>query len=325
MPIMGGMVNPVKESDQLPRLGGSLARLGEYVTKAYGGGSVTLLAHPESLGILLKYAMGSEVYTPGSPSEHVFTVTDEYPGFGLTVWSSLTSVNEVGTTWRFTDVFIRKLSIEGMSGKNLEVMVDFIGFNYDTVGAPYQMPAVAGAGSSDENADPRFKYIGSTVRLSPDDGPLVDFPNAEKATWEIDRAPEVRYGPSLTPTVIAPDRLVNFETGLTLDTNYSGWQFLNELFTGATSGGSATQDEPNGRVEVTYGYHPTEASPVPVLKIEGNGYNWQFRATRPDAEATPGIVDFDLTGILVAPSTDKDGVGTTESTVTLHNNYAAAY
>lgn len=329
-PKMNGGVNPVKDWGDLPRLGGSMARLGEYAQRARGEGSVTVLANPEGMGVFLKYAMGTETHTPGSTT-HVFTMADAYPEYGLTLWDSITTAGVAGTTWKYTDCFIRKLTIDGKSGENLQVTVDYVAFDYDVVATPFTVPDPTGtigavtAANRKLDADPRFKFIGSTVKLNPNTSPATDeYHNTESVVFEIDRAPEVRYGPSLTPTTIAPDRLVNLSVGMVFDTDHGAWQFLNNVFSANLTGGGPNQDEPAGAFDIEYGVHPTGHTPA-QLKVVSNGYNWQYRGTRPDAAAQPGLAEFELPGIVVSPESGKGGTGSTEVTVTLQSDLTCEY
>lgn len=328
VPLISGAINPMKDYDDLPRQGGTMARLGRFAQRARGDGTVRILCHPESLGLLLFHVTGDQSSAGVAPTTHTYLITDDYPANPLTVWSSIGPESSAitGSAWRFMDSYIQRLQINGTSGENLEVEVTFTSFDYSP---GVTIPAVSGVGSVAEDDEPRFKYIGSIVELSPNDDPLAQFSNAESVTFEIDRAPEYRYGPSLTPTIIAPDRMINFSCGMTYDTNTGGWDFLLQAFTGSLTGTGFTgsgpeQSIPEGRFDVQFGRHPADATRY--LRVVSNGYNWQYTNERPDAEATPGIMEFELNGIAVAPDVDKDGDGSnSEVIITLLNDFAGDY
>lgn len=320
VPIISGGLGPRKEWDDLPRIGSNLSRLGRFPTGAMGGGTVRILAHPEALGLLLAQVIGTTGVSGGGPYTHTYDFTDDYQ-FALSFWSSVGSVVEVGQTWRLWDGFINRLRIEGTTRRNVEVELDVTTFQYNPLDA---MPAVTGTGSSAEDDEPRFKYIGSDVKLDPSaDVATVDYPNAERVMFEVDRAPEYRYGPSLTPTLIVPDRLVNFDAGWVYDSDIGGWQYLLDEYVGSLTGTTPDQSTPQGSFDVKFGRHPHDATKY--LQVVSNGSNWQYTLDRPDAEAQPGVLEMEATGIVVAPSADHGGTGTDEAEVTLINDFASDY
>lgn len=319
-PIIGGGLKPAKEWDDLPRIGSNLSRLGRFPTGAMGNGTVRILAHPEALGLLLCQVIGEDNISGANPTQHEFDFTDDYQ-FGLSFWSSLGSVTQRGQTWKFTDGFINRLRVEGVSRRNLEVEIDVTAFSYTPLDS---MPAVSGTGSSEENDEPRFKYIDSDVKLDPAANvATVEYPNAERVMFEVDRAPEYRYGPSLTPTTIVPDRLVNFDAGWIYRSDIGGWEYLLQEYMGSLTGTLPNQGTPHGSFDVKFGRHPADVARF--LRVISNGANWQYTMERPDAEAQPGILELEATGIVVAPSADHGGSGENEMTVRLLNDFAAAY
>lgn len=319
VPIINGGVRPAGEYDDLPRVGSNLARLGRFVTGRMGTGTVTILAHPEALGLLIYQAVGA--YSR-SGSTHTFTFQDEYP-FALTVWNSIGSGTLKGRVWRFTDAFINRMRWNANSRQNIEVELDITAFSYSPLASPADIPAVSGTGASDEDVSPRFKYIDSAVLLSPNASAQQEYTTAESATFEVDRAPEYRYGPSLTPTIIVPDRLVNFDTTVTYDSVLGGWDWLLEEYTGSLTGSLPTQETPAGSFDVTFGRHPTD--PTKYLRVQSNGRNWEYTSEVPEAEAQPGILEYALSGIVTAPKPDLGGSGTTEATITLINDFGQDY
>lgn len=326
VPLIGGRMGPMKEYGDLPRQGGSMTRLGRYAQRARGEGSLQMLCHPEAIGLLLLHATGNEVSATGTgPTTHIFNMADDYIDNPLSIWSSIGPQASaiLGSTWLFTDSWITKLTIEGTSGENVVVTADITSFSYSPVDSPFQVPAVSGTGSSAEDDEPRFKYIGSTVQLSPNNGALEEYTNAERFTFVIDRNPEYRYGPSLTPTVIAPDRLVDMSVGMDFDTDQGGWDFLLEASIGNVTGGGPEQSIAEGKFDVKTGRHPADASRF--LQIQSNGRNWEYTTERPDAQPNPGIMEFDLTGICVEPDAAKGGSGTSEAVITLVNDFAGTY
>lgn len=320
VPIISGGLKPAKEWDDLPRIGSNLSRLGRFPTGAMGNGTVRILAHPEALGLLLAQVIGTTSVSGAGPYTHTYDFTDDYQ-FGLTFWSSIGSIAQTGQTWSFADAFINRLRIEGTTRRNVEVEIDVTAFTYSPLSA---IPAVSGTGSSAEDAEPRFKYIDSIVKLDPSaDVATEEYPTAERVMFEVDRAPEYRYGPSLTPTLIVPDRLVNFDAGFVYDSVIGGWDYLLDEYVGSLTGTVPEQSTPQGSFDVQFGRHPKDATKY--LRVVSNGSNWQYTLDRPDAEAQPGILEMEATGIVVAPSSAHGGSGTDEAEVSLVNDFAGDY
>jgi len=254
MPITGGMLGPGAEYGDLPRAGYSMARQGRFKQRINTGGTVSVLAHRESLGLLLYLCMGTElaIGTPaGGLTPHTFVMADAWPQ-PCTVWASLGSGSDADV-WRFRDAFISRLRIMGESGGNYAVDLDFVAKHYTkpaagAAGFPasYNDPAVL------LGAEPRFKYIGSEIRMDSDSAVPTLMDNVEMVEIEIDRNPEIRFGPSLTPTVIAPDRMVNFNADVMYSTGAGGtgitafdrrgWEFLEDAYLSAIGGGPVALD-----------------------------------------------------------------------------------
>lgn len=336
VPMISGNINPQKEYDDLPRQGSTMEKLGRFTTKAHGGGQVTMLCNPDAVGHLFKQAFGSEIVAGGpfpAPFSHTFTMQDNYPGVipgdnPLTVWTSIGSVTALGQTWKFADCYIRRLKVSGTSGQNIQIEVDFISWTYAPLASfPAITAGLVGGLSTTlraQGAEPRYKFIGSTVSLDPIyPGPLVPLTNIESAEFEIDRSPEIKYGPSLTPQVIAPDRMVNFSAAMTYDSAQLGWEFLNTVMTGSPTGTGPEQSVPHGAATLTYGRHPYDA--LRLMTLTSNGHNWQYTTERPDAEATPGLMELNLQGMFIFPTTAYGGSGTTECTLVLNNDYDVVY
>jgi hypothetical protein len=343
MPITSGMLGPTAEFGDLPRSGNSLVRQGRYKQRISVGGTVTVLATPEPLGLLLYLCMGSElaIGTPaGGLTPHTFVMADAWPG-PCTVWASLGSGSDADV-WRFRDSYISRLRITGTSGGIYTVDLDFVSKHYTKTAA-----GAAGFPTGYNNAgvllpvEPRFKYIGSQIRMDSDSAVPTLMDNAETIEIEIDRNPEVRYGPSLTPTVIAPDRMVNFNADVMYSTGAGGtgitafdrqaWNFLEDAYLSAL-GADPDQTTPTGSFDVTFGEHPGAPSPSggKLRVVSGGGatlpttvnvqQNWEYGVNRPDASETPAIVTYRLDGTMKAPA-----AGTSEITAILNSAKAALY
>lgn len=336
MPIIDGNISPNKEYGDLPRQGSSMLRLGRYAQRATVGGTVTLLAHPEALGLLLYNALGTElaVQTVGGATVHTFIMNDAWPG-QMTVWARLSSGADEDT-WRFRDACISRLQIQGTSGENLQVEVEFVAKHYTKLSAG--LPA----GYTLEDEDPRFKYIGTTARLDSDSAVPVIMSNAESITFEVARDPEVRYGSQLTPSVYAPDRMVNFSANVMYDTgaggsgatafDKQGWAFIEDAYLAALDG-DPDQSTPTGSFDVTFGRHPLDAARY-LRVVSGGGpvgvsnlptvvtpqQNWHYETTRPAASGSPTLIGYDLNGVAARPA-----AGPSEATVVLANDRATLY
>jgi hypothetical protein len=339
-PIASGMIGPTKEWGDLPRQGTSLMRQGRYAQRAAITGTVTVLAAPEGLGLLLYLAMGTELAL-GAPSggytPHTFTIADAWPA-PATVWASLASGSDADV-WRFRDAYISRLRLAGESGGIVMVDMDFVAKHYTkTAAGAAGFPANYDDVGVLQPSEPRFKYIGSTVRLDSDSAVPVIMDNVESVSWEIDRSPEVRYGPSLTPTVLSPDRMVNFNASVMYDTgaggsgatafDKQGWAFMEDAFLSALAG-DPDQSSPAGSFEVLFGEHP-QGTEMGLRIVSGGGSglpttvaidrNWEYETTRPEASDTPTLLSYDLNGVCRVPS-----AGTTESTIILNSQRATLY
>jgi hypothetical protein len=339
MPITGGMLGPGAEFGDLPRTGYSMARQGRYKQRINTSGTVSVLAHPEALGLLLYLVMGTELAL-GAPvgglTPHTFVMADAWPQYS-TVWASLGSGSDADV-WRFRDAYLTRLRINGQSGGNFAVDLDWVSKHYTK-------PALGAAGFPTNynaagvlmGAEPRFKYIGSTIRLDSDSATPTIMDNAEMVEWEIDRNPEIRFGPSLTPTTIAPDRLVNFNAEVMYSTGSGGtgptafdrraWEFLEDAYLSAING-DPDQVTPTGSFDIETGAHPDNSATLRLVSGGGAGLpttvavqqNWEYGVNRPEASETPTLVTYRLDGIVRAPA-----AGTTETTVVLGNTKATKY
>jgi hypothetical protein len=320
VPANAGVVGPGNEFGDLPRSGSSLARLGRYKQRSTIAGTVTMLCHPEALGLLLYQAMGA--YTgpviAAGVGTHTFKMADPWP-FPMTVWSSIGSGSDADW-YRYNDAFVSRLAINGASGENVMVDVEFVAKNWKRA---VPSPGLTDADIAD--ADPRMKFIGSDIRIDADGTSLgTPLTNVESVGLEINRDPEVRYGPSITPAVLAPDRQVNLTATVTYDSAQQGWDFLTTANTGSASGTDPDQSTPTGAADVKFGRHPADAAKylrfVTGPSIGSPDALWHYDVARPDAEATPGLVDFDLAGIVAYPA-----AGPSEVTVELANDKVTAY
>ena len=341
MPIISGMVGPTKEWGDLPRMGNTMARLGQFAQRAAVGGTVTVLATPESLGLLLYAAMGSELTlgtAAGGVTPHTFVMADTWPATGFTVWASLASGSDADV-WRFRDAQVARLQISGSSGENYAVEVEFVAKHYTKTatgasGWPTAYNTSTGTRATDvlQGAEPRFKFITSNTLLDSDSATPTVASATESFTWEVDRAPAIRYGPSLTPAVIAPDRMVNFSVQQNYESSEHGWEFLEDAYLAAING-NPDQARPKGSFDITAGVHPTGASSGSLRIISGGGtalggaspvisikQNWEYGTTRPDASGTPDIIQLSIDGICSAPSD-----GSTETAALLSSARTTLY
>lgn len=310
VPKLSGAMRPVKERGDLPRLGTVLARLGMYTQRARGEGTISIMGHPDEIGLLIYEAMGAQAIAGSGPYTHTFTMSDDQPYTNpLTVWS------KVGDSWwRFRDTFISRLAIMGTTGENVTLELDLVSFHYN----PSAAPTLPGGGVADE--EPRFKYIGSTTQLEANNAVPVTMTNIENVSLEIDRTAELRYGAQVNPSTYSPDRLVSFSAGMVYDSTQQGWDFLEQFFTGTTGGAGTGPDQgiARGSFDVLFGKHPSASTSS--LRIQSNGANWEYETERPDAEASPSLLELELNGPMVYPDS-----GSTEVTVVLINDINAVY
>lgn len=312
VPITGGGIGIVREDDVIPVTALVSGRMGRYVQRARLEGSVRMLAHPKLLGFLLKHAMGAISTTGTGPYTHTFTMAEEYPSPGFTFYSL------VGDDWlQAYDCFITSLSIRGESGGNVEVEVA-LGAKAAAVGVPAPTYTVT-------NVEPRFKFLGSTIKVDADSGSPQAVDNVEAFEVTIARDPDIRYGASLMPRVVAPDRLVDASATIAYDSDEQGWDFYRVAISGSTATpAAASQDMREGSFEITFGVHPSSANEM-LRVASGTGAtgagmrNWSYSVTRPEADPAGGAITMDVAGPLLT-----DGSGTTELTVQLTNDAAGS-
>lgn len=330
MPIVSGMIRPSKEWDDLPRAGNSMIRQGRFPTRATVGGTVTVLATPNSLGFLLYNAMGTELAL-GTPANgvtpHTFTMADNWPS-QLTAWASLGSGSDADV-WRFKDAQITRLQIQAASGGNALVELELVAKHYTkTAAGASGWPANYNAAAVLDDAEPRFKFIGSQVGLDSDGATVTMTNNVESITLEINRDPEIRYGTTLTPSTFAPDRMVNFSAELVYDSAQHGWDFIEDAYLAALAG-NPDQSTPTGAFDVTLGVHPS-GSFESFRVVSGGGAtlpttvtverNWEFGVDRPDASGDPSLTSYTLDGVLRDPA-----LGPSEIAVVVKNTVATLY
>lgn len=331
-PIVDGGLSPDTDTGDLPRQGSSMQRLGRFVQRHPIQGTVSVLCNPEGLGMLLIGAMGSELAlgTPaGGITPHTFVMADTWL-FPMTVWDSRASGSDADV-WRYSDAYITRLQIAGSSGENFIAELEIVAQDFTkTAAGAAGWPTGYNDAAVLQGADPRFKFIESQIKLSPDDNTPDLYDNVEDITFEINRDPALRYGSKLTPTVISADRLVNLSVGITYDNAQGAWQWLEETFLeGGAYGGAPSQDMPLGSLDITAGVHPSgNASTLRIVSGGGTTLpgtvaiqqNFEYVADRPDASGEPDIIEQTLDGQLVAPT-----VGTTEVTVILGSARATLY
>ena len=138
----------------------------------------------------------------------------------------------------------------------------------------------------------------------------------------IRRALELRYGASLTPQMVVPEREVDFSATITYseEGNNQGWDFLEGAALGDVGAtGGPTQDLLRGSFSASFGRHPEEADRE--LSFVSNGANWEYDVERPDPDPGGGPIEMEPAGMVV----DPDGTGGTEVTITLANDTAGVY
>lgn len=314
VPIISGGMHPVRERAELPLTRATQAHPGQFIQRARGEGTITILATPNALGLLVYEVMGD---VSGAGTTHVFTMVDDLP-VPMTTW---TQVGDAASWWKFPDTFVTRMVIRGESGDNFQVELEMLSFDAINTGVA---PTAAATVIPDM---PRFKYIGSQVLLEADSATPVAVDNVESIELEINRALELRYGSFLTPQRFIPDRMVNFGCGLIYDsTQAGGWDFVkgsmgvvDGTLTGIGPSGSVSQYILAGSFEVQCGVHAVPAGTW-ALTIESNGANWEYETERPDADPGGGPIEFDITGMVRDP-----GAGATEVTLTLVNTLIGVY
>lgn len=310
VPVKSGGIGIVRETDDVGVTSLVSGRTGQYVQRAHLEGSVTILAHPELLAFLLKHAMGDLQTTGSGPYEHVATMADDYPAVGFTFYSM------VGNDWlQAVDGFITSLTIRGSAGENVEVEV--------AVDAKSASIGAAEPTYSLTDVEPRFKFLGSTFLAQADSGNPTAVDNIDAFEVVVARDPEIRYGTSLTPSTITPERVLDASATIVYDDAYQGWDWYHVAVTGdSTTPGSASQDFTYGSFDVTYGLHPSSGTEVLQLQ-SGTGVtgaamqNWAYNMSRPEPDPTGGAVTMDVAGPLLTNSS-----GDTELTITVTNGTA---
>lgn len=310
VPIVSGGIGIIREREDIGVTSLVVGRQGQYVRNAHLDGTVTILAHPELLPFLLKHAMGTLGTTGAGPYVHTATLADDYPSPGFTFYSL------VGDDWvQAYDCFIKTLTIRGEEQGNVTVEVGLDGKAMsDGAAAPtYSLTDV----------EPRFKFIGSSFKVDADTGVPVEVTNISAFELAIARDPEVRYGTSLTPSVITPERMVDASGTVVYDTVQQGWDFYRVAISGATgTPAQASQATLRGSFDITFGRHPVSAGRYLRLQ-SGTGVTgtpsqvWDYNVTRPEADPGGGSIEMDVAGpVLTTPG------GATEATVIVANDTA---
>lgn len=304
VPKSGGGIGPARDRADLPVTRASQGRAGQYVQRARAeAGALRVLGFPAPMGALLYQIMGAQTVSGAGPYLHTFTMADAFPT-PMTVWDL------VADQWfRFTDVFLTRMAILGVSGENVVCELGMVGFNGGPVSAPtYTL----------HDDTPRHKFIGSTVKLEADGASPVALDTAEEVALEIDRAPELRYGASLTPKHVVPVRNVSFRSALLYDPAQQGQDFLKAARLGAVAATEMGQDIESGSFEVTFGRHPIDATKY--FKIASNADNWEYDMDRPESDPGGGVLTLAPAGVVKQPA-----AGGSEVTIELANDEAGLY
>jgi len=323
----GGGPKPTREMADLPVTRPSSARSGQYIQRARGEGTCTILAHEEPVGLLLATAMGHEDFaTVSGVPHHRFSMTEDLTDKPLTVWVNLATV-----WYRFPDTWVQLIGLAGNTGENVLVNCGFVSMHYEPNVAEPDWQSVFAPDV------PRFKYIGSTIKLIAEGRtPGGPWTNVESVDAEIRRNPVLRYGPSLTPTVLVPIREVDLSATFTHDPDQLDWDFVTASATGSVTGEEESQNLAQGSVDITFGRHPADATKFirvysgPPIGTEGTGTydtapfsaNWEFDAQLPDPDPGGGPIDINAAGRLIDPPEDP---GESEVTVLLAGGKSSAY
>lgn len=321
----GGGPKPVRDIADLPITRPSSARAGQYVQRARGEGTLTILAHETEIGSLLLAVAGSEEYAldTNSVPNHRFVITEDFEVW-LTCWVMLAD-----DWWRFDDVNVTMLGLAGTSGENVLVNLGFLARHY--------APHVVAPTYSLAPDEPRFKYIGSEIYVAPlGRAPTGPFTQVENVDLEIRRNPTPRYGTELTPAMLVPIREMDLSMGFTYDPDELDWDLTTVSATGSLTGTGESQDLGQGSARVKFGRHPALASHFlefytgPGKGTVGAGgadvapfsANWEFVAERPDPDPGGGPIDIAAAGRLIDP---PENPGTSEVTVLLAGGKVGAY
>ena len=352
---VSGGIAPVRDRTDLALTSSTQGRRGQYVQRARGEGTVTIQANPNLLGMLLYQVCGAQ---STATRTHTFVVSDQLPPRAaspnntgpLTVWSQV-----VDDWWKFGDCYISRMTIRGVSGDNILVELGLMSYGAQRLGtAPASDPSATGVSPLPLDTEPRFKYIGSTVKL----GATADVPltitNAESCEFSIDRAMELRYGSNLNPSGNIPVRNVDFSAMFTYDdtasgSNNPGWQYLaaSQLgLTGAATGmtgagflnsassmtGATTQNLWRGSFDVTYGLHDPSPATGNVLSLEiastsfgSSRGNWEYAVERPEADPGGGALEMTAAGPVLPYLPGATEALKSEVTITLKNDVSGDY
>jgi hypothetical protein len=323
----GGGPKAVRDRADLPVTRPTTARSGQFVQRAHGEGTVTILAHEEPLGLLAYASMGQEEYiAPGGSGGHATLPThyfymDEELQF-LTVWAMLG-----GNWWRFPDTLVQVFGLASTSGDNVLVNLGLTSFHFE--------PNVAEPTWTLTPDIPRFKHIGSNVKIDPlGRHPEIagQLTNIENLTLEIRRNPVLRYGTELTPQLAVPIRELDLTAGLTYDPDQLGWDPLTVASTGSLTGTEESQDIAQGSMVTKFGRHPDPGAGEQELRFYTGpkttdddppySANWEYGVDRPDPDPAGGPIDLAMAGMLIDPPETPQG---TEVTLKLTGGKVGAY
>jgi hypothetical protein len=307
VPKVSGGLKPRTERGDLPLTGDTVQRWGPFKHRAGGGGTVTILAHPEAAGLVIYEVTGAQAVGAGSNGAvlHTFTLADTIPFDNpLTIWDL------VGDEWwKFVDAYISKITIRAASGDLVFIEMDVASFT--------AVPAAAPTYTLTE-PEPRFKYIGGTFKAEADNATPALMTNIQSVELVIDRALTMHYGASLTPQEVECDRIVDFAAGIRYDSAQQGWDFLKGAHLGAVAGTSQEQTLLRGSFDASFGRHPVSTGRL--LRVVSNGANWDYDTERPDSDPAGGAITYDAAGPVGRPTG-----GGTEITITLANETAGTY
>lgn len=309
--LVSGVMRPERDMDDLPYTGDTAQRQGRFVQRGRGAGEVTLLAHPDLLGLLIYEAMGAQAVSGASPPySHTFTMTDNIPQANpMTVWMMV-----AGSWWRFADTYVNSLQISGQSGENIQAAVNMTALQARPISAAPTYTLLS--------PEPRFKFMGSTIQLEADAATPVTVDNVESFELTIDRSLEIRYGAKLTPSFVIPERDVDFSAGVLYDTSGSnqGWDYLRMANVGSVAADvDLSQVIGAGSFNVKTGRHPSDATRF--LQFSSNGANWEYAVEMPEPDPGGGPVEFDVAGMVKRPAAG----GQELAIMTLLNEVATVY
>jgi len=309
VPIVSGGVGIVRESDELQVTSQNTGHRVRAIKNAHLEGDITILAHEDVLPFLLYHAMGDLTTTGvGDPYTHELVMADTIPTVGMTVYSL------VGDSWeQYIDTRIQKAVISGASGEQITIAL--------TLQAGSMSSDVAAPTFSEEDVEPRYKFMTSVLKAKAVGASPTVKTNIESFEVTIDRNLEVIYGTCLTPSLMVPERIVETSMTMRYDDASEGWDYyLNSISGDTSSPATPSQDVALGSFDVTFGRHPAGGGHSFQIQ-SGDGSTgadcWDYDVARPTADPGGGSLSMDAAGRCVT-----DATGTTELTVTVVNGTA---